>query len=113
MGKDPPAIPSVPPGLSREGDMLGKPTNLKFMDQDIIDEQTVRELARDQYSYAECILDAGTHIISNIKLHKDRPGASIRFGGYERFMTVKEKETDQDPTEREVSQNWPRIRCPN
>jgi hypothetical protein len=51
MGKYPPAVPSVPPGLSREGDMLGKPTNLKFMDRDIIAEQTVQDLSRDQYSY--------------------------------------------------------------
>jgi splicing factor 3B subunit 1 len=29
---------------------------------------------------------------------------SNRFGGYECFMTVNEKEMDQDPTEREVSQ---------
>jgi hypothetical protein len=64
MGKDLPAIPSVLSGLHRKGDMLGKSTNLKFMDQDIIDEQTVLELAMDQYSCAEHIPKAGNHTFS-------------------------------------------------
>jgi hypothetical protein len=100
MGKYPPAIPSVPQGMSREGDMLGKSINLKFMDQDVIDEELVLELARDPYSFVECILYLRTHIVSNVKFHVDLNRFSTRFGGYECFMTVKEKETDQDPTER-------------
>jgi hypothetical protein len=39
MGKDPLAVPPVPPGMSREGDMLGKTVSLKFVDHDITDEQ--------------------------------------------------------------------------
>jgi hypothetical protein len=46
-----------PPGMSREGDMLGKPTNLKFMDQDIIDEQTVQSW-----------LGTNTHVLSAYRM---------------------------------------------
>jgi len=74
--------------------MLVKPTNLKFMDQHIINYKLVQEKAWDQYSYVKHILDVGTHIVSNIKLHKDQFVFNIRFRGYERFMTVKEKEAD-------------------
>jgi hypothetical protein len=46
MGKDPPTVPPDPPGMSREGDMLGNTVDLKFMDHDVIDEQPVPELAK-------------------------------------------------------------------
>jgi hypothetical protein len=39
MGKDPLAVPPVPPRMSREGDMPGKTINLNFVDHDIIDEK--------------------------------------------------------------------------
>jgi hypothetical protein len=36
MGTTPPGIPPPSSGLSREGDMVKKDTNLNYMDQDII-----------------------------------------------------------------------------
>jgi hypothetical protein len=50
MGKDPLAVPLVPPRMSREGDMLGNNASLKFLDHDIIDEQPFPKLAREKYS---------------------------------------------------------------
>jgi len=74
--------------------MFGNPTNMNFMDQYIIDEQTVLELARDQYSCDDHIPDAVTHIVSDLNSHENRTRVSIRSEGYECFMTSKEKETD-------------------
>jgi hypothetical protein len=46
MGKDPPTVPPDPPGISSEGDMLGKTVDLKFMDHDVIDEKPIPKLAK-------------------------------------------------------------------
>jgi hypothetical protein len=47
MGKYLLEVPPVPPGVSREEDMLGKTIGLKFLDHDITDEQPFLELARE------------------------------------------------------------------
>jgi len=57
MGKYPLLVPPVPSRMSREGDMLGNTTILKFLDHDIIDEQPFPELAREKYSCAESVSD--------------------------------------------------------
>jgi hypothetical protein len=62
-----------------------------------------QSLAREKYSCAESISDAGARITSNVNLYTYFNGLSNRFGGYKCFMIVNEKELDQDPTEREVS----------
>jgi hypothetical protein len=56
-----------PLGLSREGDMVEKPTNLKFMDQDIIKENPIPKLFGDPYSGTEHIPKRRD---SHIFLHK-------------------------------------------
>jgi hypothetical protein len=90
--------------MSREGDMVDKTTTLKFMDQDVRKVQPVSELVGDPYSGVERIPKEGTHIISFVTFHNDRTRVSVCFEGFERFMTVKEQETDQDPNESEVVQ---------
>jgi hypothetical protein len=47
--KYPVSVAPVPAGVSSDEDMLGKISNLKFMDHDIMDTQKFPELARDQY----------------------------------------------------------------
>jgi hypothetical protein len=103
MGKALPEIPPTSPGMSREGDMVEKPTNLKFMDHDVRKAQLVSDLDGDPYSSIEHIPKEGTHIVSYVKLHDERTIFSIRFEGSDHFMTVKEQETNQDPIESKVS----------
>jgi hypothetical protein len=83
--------------------MLEKPTNLNFMDQDVIKAPLVPDLIGDPYSGVECIPKKGTRIVFFINLHNDRTRVSTLFKRYERFMAIKEKETDQDPIESKVS----------
>jgi hypothetical protein len=45
-GKYPLETSPVPPGVSIEGDMLGKVVSLKFVDHDITDEQKFPELGQ-------------------------------------------------------------------
>jgi hypothetical protein len=103
MGTNMPGIPPTSPERSREGYTVDKPTNLKFMDLDVSKEQPVPELVGDPYLGIECIPKEGNHIVSCVKLHDDLTRVSICFKGYERLIIVKEKETDQDPIESEVS----------
>jgi hypothetical protein len=92
MGTTPPRIPPTSLRMSKEGDMVDKPTNLNFMDQEIIKSQPVLEMDGDPYSGVERIPKQGTHIISCVKLHDDQTRVSILFNGYKFFMTVKEQE---------------------
>jgi splicing factor 3B subunit 1 len=55
------------------------------------------ELAREKYSGTESVLDARARIASNVNLYTKLNGLSNRFGGYECFMIVNEKESDQIP----------------
>jgi hypothetical protein len=52
-GKYPLSTPTVPPGVSIEGDMLGNVATLKFVDHDIIDEMKFPDLARENYLCAK------------------------------------------------------------
>jgi hypothetical protein len=113
MGKDPLVVPSIPPGMCREGDMLGKNVSLKFLDHDITDEWPFMELAREKYSGTESVPDARARIASNINLYTEFNGLSNRFGGYECFMTVNEKESDRIPLKEKLPENWLHIRFPN
>jgi hypothetical protein len=46
-------ITPVSKGVRKDGDMIGKVNNLKFMDHDITDTKNFPELARDQYLCTE------------------------------------------------------------
>ena len=84
--------------------MVDKPTNLNFMDRDVIKAQPVSELVGDPYSHANHIPKDETRLISCIKLHDDWIRVSICFKDYECFITIKVQEMDQDPTKNEVAQ---------
>jgi hypothetical protein len=58
-GKYPLSIAPVLTGVSSEEDMLGKISNLKFMDHDITDAHKFPELARDQYLCTRSIPGTG------------------------------------------------------
>jgi hypothetical protein len=60
-------------------------------------------LSRGKKSGTDSVSDAGACIASNVNLYVDCNRLSKRFGGYKCFMTINDKEMDQDPTEREVS----------
>ena len=94
MRKDLLEVPQVPPRVSREGNMLGKIVNLKFVDHDITDEQPFTELAREKKSDAESVSYIGARIAPNINLYKDFNRLSNMFGGYKFFMIVNKKESD-------------------
>jgi hypothetical protein len=65
MGTSPRRIPSTSPWMSKEGNMLEKPTNLNFMEHDVIKSQPMLELDRDPYLGVERIPKEGTHIVSS------------------------------------------------
>jgi hypothetical protein len=49
----------IPPGVSVEGDMLGKISTLKFSDHDIMDEKKFPELAREKYLCTKSVPGTG------------------------------------------------------
>jgi hypothetical protein len=61
--KYPLSIAPVPVGVSSDEDMLGKISNLKFMDHDITDTQKFPELARDQYLCTKTIPGTGEILV--------------------------------------------------
>jgi hypothetical protein len=104
MGKYLLVVPLVPPEMSREENILGKTVSLKFVDHEITYQQPFSEMDREKYLDTERVSYIGDHINANIKLYTDFNRLNNRFEGKKFFMTTKEKEPDQDPTEREVAQ---------
>jgi hypothetical protein len=62
-GKYPLGTSPVPPGVSIEGDMLGRLSSLKFMDHDITDEKKFPELAREKYLCTKSIPGTGEIVL--------------------------------------------------
>jgi hypothetical protein len=84
--------------MCREGYMFGNTIDLKFMDHDVINEQLVLTLSRENYSCIENIPDAQSHIVSNENVHTYLNKVSNNF------RTINKKEMDQNTTKREVAQ---------